>query len=116
MNSNQARRKILLDLIRQETKSNGGYLVSHKRNPILSKSPELKYLLNSGVIDRKLISERSWGYSTWVAVAKYFVPIVDASYLQRVRCPLCTVEIEYWTDMCGGRHKEDCELRHEVLY
>lgn len=117
MNNNQARRKILLDVIRQRTVMWGGHPVSKDRSPLLVQSPELKHLRESGAVQRKLLPQRTWGANNWITVAHYYVPDaeLDTSYLHRVKCPLCENELDHWTDMCGGRHKESCTLRVETL-
>lgn len=115
MNNNQARRKILLDIIRQRTVMWGGHPVNKQRCPILLYSPELRYLAEHGEVKKKLLPQRTWGPNNWTSVAHYYVPEMDTSYLRRVRCPLCDNELGHWTDMAGGRHKESCMLRYETL-
>jgi hypothetical protein len=115
MNNNQARRKILLDVIRQKTVMWGGQPANKERSPILLYSPELRYLADSGVIARRFVPQRTWRPNNWVSVAHYYVQEMDTSYLRRIKCPLCDNELSHWTDMCGGRHKESCMLRHETL-
>lgn len=105
----------MLDVVRQRTMSWGGQPVNRVNCPIVKYSPELTHLLETGAIERKLLPRRGLGANHWISVTHLFVPVMDISYLRRIRCPLCQAELSHWYDVAGHKHKEGCMLRHEKV-
>lgn len=105
----------MLGIIRQRTVSYGGLQVNRSGFPSLKHSKEINYLLDCGLIQRGTVPGALWWGYSHITRTVVTVRNLDASYLRRVTCPFCGVEVKHWADISGSLHEEPCMLRHESL-